>query len=194
MVRHHTCFTLGWARILKTSKLIIHSMHFNSNASFETSGINFYNRILIPTDFGDLKISTSTTQKPKVQRFRVRIQANPLLLKNFRLDKKYPYSVLICKQVYVTRPGTTRIIQAPFLNEAHPKTYCPKSFSLGLVFYLSLFMMMDLSDIITKEDSLAWASLAATALHGWFFSGEKPIVTRVLWADLLLFQKGKIVA
>ena len=171
-------------------------MHFNSNASFETSGINFYNRILIPTDFGDLKISTSTTLKPTLQRLRVRIQANTLLLKDFRLDKKHPYSVLICKQVYVTRPGTIRIIQAPFLNEAHPKTYCPKSFSLGLVFYLSLFMMMDLSDIITKEDSLlAWASmLAATALHGWFFSGEKPIVTRVLWADLLLFQKGKIVA
>ena len=54
-------------------------------------------------------------------------------------------------------------------------------------FYLSLFMMMDLSDIITKEDSLAWATTtlyiceaaaAATALHGWFFSGE-PIVTGV---------------
>lgn len=148
-------------------------MHFNSNVSFETSG-------LIPTEFVDLKISTSTTKKPKLQRLRVPIQANPLLLKDFRLDKKHPYSVLICKQVYVTRPGTTRIIQAPFSNEAHPKTYCPKSFSLGLVFYLSLFMMMDLSDIITKEDSLAWASLAATALHGWFFSGEKPIVTRVV--------------
>ena len=48
MVRHHTYSTLGWARILKTSKLIIHSMHFNSNASFETSS-------LIPTEFGDLK-------------------------------------------------------------------------------------------------------------------------------------------
>ena len=83
-----------------------------------------------------------------------------------------------------------------FSNDAHPKTDWPKVVSRGLVFYLSLFMMMDLSDIITKEDSLlAWASmLAATALHGWFFSGEKPIVTRVLWADLLLFQKGKIVA
>ena len=54
-------------------------------------------------------------------------------------------------------------------------------------FYLSLFMMMDLSDIITKEDSLAWATTlyiceaaaAATALHGWFFSGEQPAI--VYW-------------
>ena len=52
-------------------------------------------------------------------------------------------------------------------------------------------MMMDLSDIITKEDSLlAWASmLAATALHGWFFSGE-PIVTGVGGGSST--QKGKI--
>ena len=58
-------------------------------------------------------------------------------------------------------------------------------------------MMMDLSDIITKEDSLAWATTlyiceaaaAATALHGWFFSGE-PIVTGVGGGSST--QKGKI--
>ena len=132
MVRHHTYSTLGWARILKTSKIIIHSMHFNSNASFETSG-------LIPTEFGDLKISTSTTKKPKLQRLRVPIQANPLLLKDFRLDKKHLYSVLICKQVYVTRPGTTQIIQAPFEIRPTLKHTAPKVFPLAW-FFICLFL------------------------------------------------------